>query len=127
MKILILGTGAVGSFYGSLLARQGATVAVVARADYPVVRAHGIHVHSEAGLGDYHFRPEMSASPESCRHDVLQALQPGAGEVMSVAQESGVVSRSAPTVSRSTINNTAPTKVMTPNASRHPMACWNHG
>ncbi len=64
---------------------------------------------------------------ESCRHDVLQALQPGAGEVMSVAQESGVVSRSAPTVSRSTINNTAPTKVMTPNASRHPMACWNHG
>jgi len=57
MKILILGTGAVGSFYGSLLARQGATVAVVARADYPVVHAHGIHVHSEAGLGDYHFRP----------------------------------------------------------------------
>lgn len=57
MNILVIGTGAVGSFYGSLLARQGAEVSVVARSDYDHVKAHGIDIRSETKLGDYHFQP----------------------------------------------------------------------
>ncbi len=56
MKILVIGTGAVGSFYGALLDRQGAEVAVVARADYEPIRAHGIDV--ESPLGALHFMPQ---------------------------------------------------------------------
>ncbi len=57
MNVLVIGTGAVGSFYGSLLARQGASVAVVARSDYQVVREQGIAVRSDTDLGDYLLRP----------------------------------------------------------------------
>lgn len=55
MKVLVIGTGAIGSFYGSLLARQGAEVSVQARSDYPVIKQQGIDITSEAGR--YHFRP----------------------------------------------------------------------
>lgn len=58
MNILIIGTGAVGSFYGSLLARQGHTVSVLARSDYEAVKTQGIAITSSA-LGDYHFRPHQ--------------------------------------------------------------------
>ena len=56
MKILIIGTGAIGSFYGSLLAKAGAEVSVVARSDYDYVSQHGIDIRSEK-LGDWHFKP----------------------------------------------------------------------
>jgi 2-dehydropantoate 2-reductase len=59
MKVLVIGTGAVGGFYGAQLARQGARVAVIARTDYDVIRQHGIHVKSPEG--DYHFVPEQVA------------------------------------------------------------------
>ena len=55
MKALIVGTGAVGGFYGALLARAGAEVAVVSRSDYETVRRDGIHVRSP--LGEWTFRP----------------------------------------------------------------------
>jgi 2-dehydropantoate 2-reductase len=56
MNILVIGTGAIGSFYGSLLARQGHRVAVVARSEYEHIQTHGIRIRSERG--DYHFRPD---------------------------------------------------------------------
>jgi len=56
MNVLVIGTGAVGSFYGSLLAQQGVHVSVVARTDYEQVRQHGIHLESQ--LGNYHFVPK---------------------------------------------------------------------
>ncbi len=37
-KILIVGAGAVGGFYGGLLARVEADVSVVCRSDYDVVK-----------------------------------------------------------------------------------------
>ncbi|HUL13053.1 MAG TPA: 2-dehydropantoate 2-reductase [Methylococcaceae bacterium] len=55
MKVLVIGTGAVGSFYGSLLAKQGIEVAVVARSDYQHVKQNGIEIQSP--IGDCHFRP----------------------------------------------------------------------
>lgn len=57
MNVLVIGAGAVGSFYGAQLARQGAAVSVVARSDYDYVRQHGIQIQSP--LGDYHFVPKQ--------------------------------------------------------------------
>lgn len=57
MRILVIGTGAIGSFYGSLLAKAGADVSVLARSDYEDVKAHGIEIRSETRLGQWHFTP----------------------------------------------------------------------
>ena len=57
MKVLVIGSGAVGSFYGSLLAKQGAEVSMVARSDYEHIKAYGIEVRSDAGFGCYRFQP----------------------------------------------------------------------
>lgn len=63
MNVVVIGTGAVGGFYGSLLAQQGVSVSVVARTDYEHIRRHGIEVASP--LGDRHFLPtEVAQSPE---------------------------------------------------------------
>ena len=57
MNVLVIGTGAVGSFYGSLLAKSGAMVSVLARSDYEQVKNHGIEVRSETPLGSWRFVP----------------------------------------------------------------------
>lgn len=59
MNVLIIGTGAIGSFYGSLLAKAGASVSVLARADYAQVNAHGIDITSDTKLGNWHFKPSQ--------------------------------------------------------------------
>ena len=52
MRIAILGSGAVGGFYGALLARQGHDVAFVARgAHLDAIRAHGLRV--KGAVGDF--------------------------------------------------------------------------
>lgn len=58
MNILVVGTGAIGGFYGSLLARSGNRVAVLARSDYDHIRAHGIRLRSDSRLGQWHFAPD---------------------------------------------------------------------
>lgn len=55
-RILIIGVGAVGSFYGALLKRAGCHVEVVARTDYEQVKANGISVQSP--LGDLSWQPD---------------------------------------------------------------------
>ncbi len=57
MKVLVIGTGAIGSFYGSLLAQADVSVSVLARSDYDTVQAHGIDITSETALGQWHFQP----------------------------------------------------------------------
>ena len=56
IKILLFGTGAVGSFYAGKLSQAGASVSVVSRSDYDVVKNQGIKIKSI--LGDFHFIPE---------------------------------------------------------------------
>jgi len=71
MNLLVIGTGAIGSFYGALLAKTGHSVSVVARSDYEAVKTKGIRIRSEI-LGDYTFRPaavvrsaaELEAKPD---------------------------------------------------------------
>ncbi|GLI32647.1 2-dehydropantoate 2-reductase [Desulforhabdus amnigena] len=55
-KVLIVGTGAIGSYYGGKLAQGGAHVSAVCRSDYEKVKNHGIYV--ESVRGDFHFIPE---------------------------------------------------------------------
>ena len=55
-RILVVGTGAVGGFYGGKLAQAGAAVTTLCRSDYEVVTAKGISITSV--FGDFHFKPE---------------------------------------------------------------------
>lgn len=54
-RVLVLGAGAIGAFYGGVLARAGCDVSVVARSDYEAVAARGYRIDST--LGDLSFRP----------------------------------------------------------------------
>lgn len=66
-KVLIVGAGAIGAFYGALLAKAGAAVAVVCRSDYETVKQHGFQIESRS-LGDWQFRPQevFAAVPVNC-------------------------------------------------------------
>ena len=55
-RILVVGTGAVGGFYGGKLAQAGARVATLCRSDYEAVKSEGIRVTST--YGNFHFIPE---------------------------------------------------------------------
>lgn len=55
-RILIVGAGAIGSFYGAILKRAGCQVSVVARSDYDEISTSGIEIDSP--LGDLSFRPD---------------------------------------------------------------------
>lgn len=57
MRILVVGTGAIGAFYGGKAAQAGAEVAVVCRSDYDVVVERGIRVESR--WGDFAFHPHQ--------------------------------------------------------------------
>lgn len=47
--ILVIGTGAIGGYYGAKLAQAGARVSVVARSDFDWIQAEGIRVQSDEG------------------------------------------------------------------------------
>jgi 2-dehydropantoate 2-reductase len=55
MKISIIGTGAVGGFYGSLLATSGNEVHFLMRSDYEFCKINGLRLTSP--LGDLHILP----------------------------------------------------------------------
>ena len=57
MKILVVGAGAVGGFYGGKLSQAGAEVSLVCRSDYDQVRADGLRVDS--AWGDFSYRPRL--------------------------------------------------------------------
>ncbi|MGR8940302.1 MAG: ketopantoate reductase family protein [Gammaproteobacteria bacterium] len=57
-KVLVIGAGAIGAFYGSLLAKAGAEVSVVCRSDYAFVKQNGFTIES-ADMGAYRFRPHQ--------------------------------------------------------------------
>jgi len=56
LRILVVGTGAIGGFYGGKLSQAGARVATLCRSDYETVKSKGIRITST--LGDFHFTPE---------------------------------------------------------------------
>lgn len=59
MRVHLIGTGAIGSLYGALLARSGFSVTAQCRSDFDIVKAGGIRIESLVGLGDWVFKPEQ--------------------------------------------------------------------
>jgi 2-dehydropantoate 2-reductase len=57
-KILIIGTGALGGFYGALLAKAGAEVSVVCHSEYEYVKQNGININSSI-FGNWTFTPSQ--------------------------------------------------------------------
>ena len=57
-KILIVGAGAIGGFYGALLAKAGADVSVVCRSDYNTVKQQGLLIDS-TDLESWVFSPSQ--------------------------------------------------------------------
>lgn len=62
MKIAIVGCGALGSYYGARLCRDGQEVHFLLRSDYEVVRRHGVTIRSPEG--DFNARPRCAQTPE---------------------------------------------------------------
>ena len=61
MKIVVMGTGGVGGFYGGMLAKAGQDVAFVARgAHLAALQAHGLRVESQIA-GDFAL-PKITAT-----------------------------------------------------------------
>jgi 2-dehydropantoate 2-reductase len=55
-SIVIVGAGAIGSFYGAILKKAGCSVSTVLRSDYDAVKARGIRITSP--LGDLSYKPD---------------------------------------------------------------------
>lgn len=64
--ILVVGAGAIGSFYGAILKRAGCTVSVVLRSDYDVVQAAGFTFTSP--LGNLSWQPDAVYRPGDTPH-----------------------------------------------------------
>ncbi len=62
MKVAVVGCGAVGSFYGAKLCRDGHDVHFLLRSDYAVVRERGVQIRSIEG--NFLVRPKAACSPE---------------------------------------------------------------
>jgi len=58
MKILVIGTGAIGGLYAAKLAQAGAEVSAVCRSDYEQIKQNGIRV--ESIWGDCVFEPNQT-------------------------------------------------------------------
>lgn len=54
-RIGVIGTGAIGGFYGLMLARAGFDVHFLLRSEYDAVKAHGLHIES-AVHGELHLQ-----------------------------------------------------------------------
>jgi 2-dehydropantoate 2-reductase len=55
-RIAIVGAGAIGGYYGALLARAGAEVDFLLRRDLAHVRTHGLRIR-QTGAGELHLHP----------------------------------------------------------------------
>lgn len=56
IKALIVGAGAIGGFYGALLAKAGAEVSVVCRSEFDLIKQSGYSIESR-DLGNWRFMP----------------------------------------------------------------------
>jgi 2-dehydropantoate 2-reductase len=63
MKIAVVGCGAVGSFYGAKLCRDGHDVHFLLRSDYDVVRRKGVVIRSKQG--EFTVQPKCAVDPEA--------------------------------------------------------------
>ena len=62
MKIAVVGCGALGSYYGAKLCRDGHEVHFLLRSDYEVVKRRGVQIISAEG--NFHVNPKCTRTPE---------------------------------------------------------------
>ncbi len=62
MKIAIVGCGALGSYYGAKLCRDGHEVHFLLRSDYDVVRRRGVEILSDEG--NFHVSPKCARTAD---------------------------------------------------------------
>jgi 2-dehydropantoate 2-reductase len=62
MKIGIIGCGALGSYYGAMLGRDGHEMHFLLRSDHDVVKRRGVSIQSPNG--NFNFRPKAATTPE---------------------------------------------------------------
>ncbi len=62
MRIGIVGCGALGSYYGARLCRDGHEVHFLLRSDYDIVRRRGVFIRSPDG--NFHVNPKCARTPE---------------------------------------------------------------
>jgi 2-dehydropantoate 2-reductase len=62
MKFGIVGCGALGSYYGAKLSRDGQEVHFLLRSDYDVVRRRGLSIRSPEG--NFHINPKYARTPK---------------------------------------------------------------
>lgn len=55
MKVHVIGSGAVGCYFGFKLSQSGAEVSLQARSDYDQIKAHGVYLTTTEG--DFYFTP----------------------------------------------------------------------
>lgn len=67
-KILVVGAGAIGGFYGALLARAGCEVSVVCRSDYALATQQGYKIESNI-IGTWQFKPEHTLHHSADYHE----------------------------------------------------------
>jgi len=61
VKVAVVGCGALGSYYGACLCRQGCDTHFLLRSDYETVRDHGVLVRSDTG--EFRVRPCAASAP----------------------------------------------------------------
>src|SRR4051794_15256211 len=61
MKIAIVGAGALGSYYGAKLCRDGHEVHFLLRSDFDAVRRKGVFIRSIEG--NFHVNPKCARLP----------------------------------------------------------------
>jgi 2-dehydropantoate 2-reductase len=83
MRIAVIGPGAVGSYYGAKLARDGHEVHFLLRSDYEQVRRQGVKIVSPEG--DFNARPKCARRPEEIgiAELVLIAIKSTANPILS--------------------------------------------
>ncbi len=63
MKFAVVGCGALGSYYGAKLCRDGHEVHFLLRSDYEIVRRQGVRILSPEG--NFHVNPKCARTPEA--------------------------------------------------------------
>lgn len=70
-KVVIFGTGSIGSIYSFILARAGCHITAICRSNYNAVKANGIQIESSL-FGSQHVKPDIvSTSVPSGRYDYV--------------------------------------------------------